>query len=391
MIAYPTARRIVLDQSFAWGDERVDLLAAPGRVLAEDLVTDRPQPPFDRVTMDGIALDHVAYAGGRRNFPLAGVVPAGSPPPTLTDPATCLEVMTGAVRPPGTTTIVRYEDLERTVRGVRLPEGIQDGKNIHRKGEDAPAGCVLAPAGTVVRPATVNLLAGCGYARPLVRRLPRTTVVATGDELVPVTATPAAHQIRRSNLYHIHALLAQLGIAPALAPLPDDKPRLLAAVGRLLAENDLLIFTGGVSKGKYDYLPEVFTELGVETLFHRVAQRPGKPLWAGRTDTTMVFGLPGNPVSAAACSVTYVLPFLRNNLGTAPVVHPRQLAAPVRFPKPLTLFQLVAIDPINQHLRPLAGAGSGDASSMLQADGFAVLPAERDEFGVGEWVEFLGC
>lgn len=389
--AYAVARQLTLDQAFDWGDETLPLSVLGTRVLAQKIVTDRPQPPFDRVTMDGIGLNFAAYASGQRRFPIAGIVAAGTPPPPLADPTTCLEVMTGAVRPPGTTTIVRYEDLERRGDAFLLPDGLKDGQNIHLKGSDAALGATLLTPGAVIGGAAINLLAGCGYAQVNVKKLPRTAVIATGDELVAVATQPLPHQIRMSNLFHLQHQLATTGIAASTHHLTDDPALLKSKIGELLGDHDLLIFSGGVSKGRYDFLPEVLAELGVKQLFHRVAQRPGKPIWVGRTAQTMVFGLPGNPVSSLTGLLAYVGPWLRKNLGVTDQPVWRALATDVRFPKPLTLFQFCAVDPITQAAVPVPNAGSGDAASMLRGDGLLVLPADRDDFPAGErfrWIPF---
>jgi molybdopterin molybdotransferase len=386
---YPTARQLTLQQSFNWGEESVPLAAAAGRILAEPLLADRPLPPFDRVTMDGIAIDYTNYATGQRTFPIEGIVAAGAATVSLTDPANCQEVMTGAVMPPGATTVIRYEDLERVGEAFVLPDGVPDGKNIHGEGSDAAAGAKLMQEGAKIGGAAINLLASCGYAEVRVKRLPRVAVIATGDELVAVEAQPLPHQIRMSNLFHLQDQLATAGIAATTHHIVDDQVELGRRIAALLANNDVLIFSGGVSKGKYDFLPEVLAELGVQRLFHRVAQRPGKPIWVGRTEEVMVFGLPGNPVSSLTGLLAYVGPFLRKNLGLADKTEERQLAQDFSFGKDLTLFQVSSIDPATQRVAPITNGGSGDASSMLRADGFLVLPQERSTFTAGEYFPFL--
>ncbi len=388
LMDYTEALEITLAQTFSWGKETVELAQAAGRVLAEPLLTDRDLPPFDRVTMDGVAIDHGAYAAGRRVFPIAGIVAAGAPTTALTAPDQCLEVMTGAVLPPGATTIVRYEDLERVGEAYRLPEGVPDRTNIHRQGSDAVRGQELCAAGTVIRGAAIQLLASCGYARVQVQKLPRVAVIATGDELVEVGAQPLPHQIRMSNLYQLAHQLSTAGIKATTYHLHDEVELLTAAIARLLADNDVLVFSGGVSKGKYDFLPEVLTSLGVEQLFHRVAQRPGKPIWVGRTARTMVFGLPGNPVSSLTGLLAYVGPFVRKNLGLVVPAAQRRLAEEVTFPKDLTLFQIVATDAAAA-AHPVRNAGSGDAASLLRADGLLVLPRGDSTFPAGATFTYL--
>jgi molybdopterin molybdotransferase len=388
---YAAARQLTLDQAFDWGSETLPLSDLGTRVLAQKVTADRAQPPYDRVTMDGIAFDFAAYKDGQRLFPVAGIVAAGTPPPELTDPTTCFEVMTGAVRPPGSTTIVRYEDLEQSGAAFRLPDGIEDGKNIHRKGSDAELGAALMQPGTVIKGAAINLLAGCGYAEASVKKLPRTAVIATGDELVAVAEQPLPHQIRMSNLFHLQHQLATAGIAASTHHFADDPAWMKTKIGELLSTHDLLIFSGGVSKGRYDFLPDVLAELGVKKLFHRVAQRPGKPIWVGRTAKTMVFGLPGNPVSSLTGLLAYVGPWLRQNLGLPEQKIMRELATDLNFPKPLTLFQLCTIDRQTQSAVPVTNAGSGDAASMLRGDGLLVLPAQENHFPAGErfaWIPF---
>lgn len=386
---YHKALEITLAQTFDWGEEKVPLAEAGNRILAEPLLTDRPQPPYDRVTMDGIAIDHAAYAAGQREFPIAGIVAAGAQPLNLQNPASCLEVMTGAVRPPGSTTIIRYEDLEREGEAFRLPEGVEDGKNIHRMGSDAALGAVLQTPGAVIGGSAINLLAGCGYAEVLVKCLPRVAVVATGDELVGVGETPLPHQIRMSNVFHLRHQLSLAGIKAEAHHLPDDVEALKPAIKKLLATKDLLIFSGGVSKGKYDFLPEVLAELGVKQLLHRVAQRPGKPIWVGRTETAMVFGLPGNPVSSLVGMLAHVGPFLRKNLGLEARKELRVLGAELVFKPDLTLFQVCHVDPVDQRAYPVTNGGSGDAASMLRGNGVLVLPRGKDEFGPGEVFDFI--
>lgn len=389
LIDYPDALAVTRAQTFDWGEETVPLTKAGNRILAEPLLTDRPQPPYDRVTMDGIAINHAVYAAGQREFPIAGIVAAGAESLNLEDPATCLEVMTGAVRPPGSTTIIRYEDLERVGEAFRLPEGILEGKNIHREGSDAAKGKELLAAGAHIGGAAINLLASCGYAEVLVKGVPRVAVVATGDELVGVGETPLPHQIRMSNVYHLRYQLSLYGIEAETHHLPDDIEALKPAINDLLKTKDLLIFSGGVSKGRYDFLPEVLADLGVEQLLHRVAQRPGKPIWVGRTEKTMVFGLPGNPVSGLAGFLAYAGPFLRQNLGMQEQTEQRVLGAEIVFKPDLTFFKVCRIDPTDQRAYPVEGGGSGDAAKMLRGDGVLVLPRERNTFGAGEIFAFI--
>ncbi len=397
LLDYPEALAATLRQRFDWGAESVPLAEAGGRVLAADVFADRPQPPFDRVTMDGVAIDYAAYARGRRVFPMARIQAAGTAPRPLTDPETCIEIMTGAALPAGATTVVPYEVLTRTEQGGRVsfevPAGISDHRSIHRTGSDLPAGAKVIGAGRRLYGAELAALATCGYAEVPVRRLPRTAIVSTGDELVDVSERPLPHQIRGSNAVQLEYLFATAGIAAKCHHLDDEPGELRAGLAALLADNELVVLSGGVSRGRFDHVPGTLAELGVGPLFHRVAQRPGKPLWVGRTERTMVFGLPGNPVSTLACALAYVGPWLRANLGLSPGHEAYcRLAEDLAPPGGLTLFQLVhrGFDADARAVAtPVTNAGSGDEASVLRASGFLVLPRNAAAFREGEVYPFI--
>lgn len=373
------ARAILSAIALDWGVETVALPQASTRVLAQKIVADRDQPPFNCVAMDGIAIDYAAYAKGQRRFPIAWLQAAGDVPRTLEDATKCVEIMTGAALPGGVTTVIRYEDLVREGNAFILPEGVVDAKSIHRQGKDIQAGMVLAEPGRQIGVAELGMLASCGYAEVSVVRKPKIAVIATGNELVPVADAPAEHQIRMSNVYQLALLLEQAGTQPEIFHYPDNREHLLTHLEERLSESDLIVLSGGVSKGKLDFVPGVLEELGVEKLFHGVAQRPGKPLWAGRREQTIAFGLPGNPVSSVSCLLHYVLPFIRHQLGL-PRKRPvfAELRQEVAFKPDLTLFQLVSLrsDPATGKLYalPIRNQGSGDATSLLRSDGFIELP-----------------
>ena len=391
VLPYPTALGRLLAQRFDWGTERVPLAEAGGRVLAEDLLADRDQPPFDRVAMDGVAIDHRAYAAGRRRFRVAGVLAAGEAATALPEAGACVEVMTGAVLPTGATAVVRYERISREGGAVRVAEELPAGADIHTRGRDAAAGQVLAPAGRRIGLGEVGTLATCGYAEVAVRRLPRATIIATGTELVPVGAAAAPHQIRASNVVQLRHLLREAGAEPDTELLRDDRAVLRKRISALLATHELLILTGGVSRGRHDHLPEVLVECGVRPLFHRVAQRPGKPLWAGRTDTALVLAMPGNPLAVIACALAYLGPYLRAGLGLpAPPRQARTLSRDLPAKPDFTTFLTVDAPPGTDVATPVRHAGSGDLASLLRTSGLLQLPAGRTgHYRAGERLAYL--
>ena len=382
------ARQLLAATHLTPDTETVPFADCGGRILARPVTADRDQPPFDRVAMDGIAIDYTAYAAGRRRFVVERLQPAGAAPEPLQIPTNCVEIMTGAALPPGVTTVIRYEDLERDGNAFVVPEGIEDGKSIHRRGKDITAGTELAPARRRIGPAEIGMLASCGYTEVSVLRQLRVAVVATGNELVAVDQQPLDHQIRLSNVFQLAHLLERNGCVTTLHHFPDEQKTLRDRLADCLAASDLVVLSGGVSKGKLDFVPGVLTELGVDKLFHGVAQRPGKPLFCGRWGRTMVFGLPGNPVSSLNCLIAYVLPWVRRCYGLPEPMVTARLTEDLTFRPDLTLFQLVGLrsDPDTAELfaTPVRNQGSGDATSLLRADGFLELPRGREVYRAGE-------
>lgn len=392
MLSVSEATQIILDHAQAYGTENMPLENCVGRVLAQDITADRDFPPFDRVAMDGIAIAHAAYADGQRKFTVEGVQPAGSPPHNLKNTRACLEVMTGAVLPGGADTVIRYEDMTVDSGVAVISEGasVKAQQNVHHQATDRSKGDLLLPAGRVLSAAEVGVAATVGQAKLAVKCLPSVAVISTGDELVPITDVPKPHQIRSSNQPTITAALKGWGVSPAPHHIMDDLEQTKEQLGSLLAQHDVLILSGGVSKGKFDYVPEALAALGVRKLFHRVRQRPGKPFWFGCTDGgKVVFALPGNPISSVMCVLRYFQPWLRTSLGLgagSPLY--ARLMADYAFAPPLTRFLQVRLDYSSQtgalQAHPMPSKGSGDLANLADADGFLELPAERESFGVGE-------
>ncbi len=385
------AEQIISEHVLDLGTEEVPLADTWGRVLREDLCADRDFPPFDRVTMDGIAIRYERFTAGQREFPVTGVQAAGAPPLRLAQPDACLEVMTGAMLPEGTDTVIRYEDLHLEDGWAEIrTENISFRQNLHFQGIDRRAGDRIVPAGRIVAAPEIATAASIGKALLRVARLPRVAVVSTGDELVDVADTPLPHQIRRSNVYAVQSILQEhFRIDSRLFHFVDDKALISEGIRRILAGYDVVVLTGAVSEGKYDYVPAVLDELGVEKCFHKVSQRPGKPFWFGHFQRrTVFFALPGNPVSAFMCTWRYLVPFLNKSLGREKTpAATAVLAEPVEFKPALTYFLPVKLDTSKDgtaRATPLPGHGSGDLANLNDADGFLELPLERDFFPAGE-------
>ncbi|WP_233188641.1 molybdopterin molybdotransferase MoeA [Tenacibaculum sp. SG-28] len=287
MIDVAAAKDIILKNTENFGSEEVPFLKSVGRVLKENIYADRPFPPFNRVAMDGVAIVYHEFNNGTREFPIAGIQAAGSEQETMHNAAHCYEVMTGASLPKNTDTVVRYEDVEikNGMAKIRVST-INKGQNIHKKGTDQEEGSILIQQNTIISPAEIGIIATVGKSTVKVAKTPKVIVISTGNELVEVSEKPLDHQIRRSNVYTLVSLLEKINIPAETAHLTDDKKTLKEKIRQYLVDFDALLFSGAVSKGKYDFLPEVLEELGVRKEFHRVSQRPGKPFWFGSTLTT---------------------------------------------------------------------------------------------------------
>ncbi len=378
--------------------EDCPLGAAQGRVLRGELKADRDLPPFDRVMLDGFALRAASVAAGGSTFRIEGVQAAGMRAFKLGPaPDACLEVMTGAVLPEGADCVVPYEDVTRDGATVTLRPGLPvpaAGGAVHRRGSDHRAGEVLVAPGTRLSGREVAVAAACGYGTVVVSQTPKIAVLASGDELVEVESPVAPHQIRRSNDHALRAALVMAGY-PQVSRfhLRDIRQEIEHLLWHVVAEFDVVIVTGGVSKGKFDHLPEVLDRQGVRKVFHGVAQRPGKPFWFGVTQRgTPVFALPGNPVSAYTCLHRYVLPALARASGQSPAPLRRvPLAAPVAFRAPLSCLLPVRLenDPSGAwRAAPMPGNTSGDFAGLLGTDGFVELPRGPGEFPAGLPVPF---
>lgn len=353
-----------------------------GAVLLESITSTRDQPPFDRVTMDGIAFAFSSWQGGRNSFAIAGTQAAGMAPLTLPDAEKCLEVMTGAMLPAGCDCVVPVENIQVRDGVAHLRDDAPAPVrrlNIHARGLDSRRGDLLLSSGCRLGPAEVAVIASNGQTRATVARTPQIMVISTGDELVEPGQPLRDWQISRSNVYAVMAALRRQGYtAVSQDHVPDDLPTLRTRLRAHLEAHDVLILSGGVSMGRFDYIPQVLQELGVRVIFHKVAQRPGKPLWFGvGADGQTVFALPGNPVSTLVCLVRYVLPGLLAAQGALPAaVETISLAQSYDVKPSLAVFLPVAITHTiaGQCAMPQPTQGSGDFTSLAGSVGFVELP-----------------
>ena len=400
MISVIQALQTVLNSAQDLGFEEIPFLKSVGRILKEAIFADRDFPPFNRVSMDGIVIDYNSFKNGQKSFKIEGIQAAGSAQIALKDSKNCIEVMTGAVAPKNANTVVRYEDvtIENGIATLNI-DGISEGQNIHPKGKDGKPGDLLIQKNTIISAAEIGVLATVGKAFVKVARQPRVMIVSTGDELIGVAEIPLTHQIRRSNVFTLVSLLERLHIPSETSHIKDNKAILKSKIATYLKEYDVLLFSGAVSKGKYDFLPEVFEELIVEKLFHKVAQRPGKPFWFGREkaivkndvssnnhqNNTIVFGFPGNPISTFVNCLAYFYPWYYKSVGLEVKEETAILAKDINFKPNLAYFLQVKLENKKGQLMafPILGNGSGDLASLVHTDAFIQLPDNKSVFKKG--------
>jgi molybdopterin molybdotransferase len=372
--------------------ESLPLAQCAGAVLRENIYAERDAPPFDRVAMDGIALDSAAVGGGLRRLRIQATQAAGDPPLILSSRTACIEVMTGAVVPTGCDSVVPVEEIAIRNGDAELADGVgvDPGQNVHRRGTDTRQGTLLVTSGVRLRAPEIAIAAAAGMARIRVSSQPMLAVISTGNELIEPGEPILPHQIRRSNAYAIVTALRQHGFQRVADDhINDDLTELKHRLKFHLETHDVLVLSGGVSMGKFDLVPKALDELGVRPVFHKVAQRPGKPLWFGVASSgAAVFALPGNPVSTFVCLTRYVLPALFASLGQSPAAPPEKMAlgAPVTVNPPLTFFLPVRVE-VDDWGRawalPRPTNGSGDFTALAGTDGFVELPPGPNTYPKG--------
>lgn len=391
MITVEQAEKLILENTISIPTEKVSIDAALGRILAENLCADRDFPPFNRVTMDGIAIQFAQLEAGQTTFEIEATAAAGNSQKTLQNAQNCLEVMTGAMIPLNTDMVIRYEDLsisEKTVKIVADFSIFREGQNIHPKGSDRKTGRVIVPKGRKLSPAEIGVAATIGKHEILVQRKLRAIIISTGEEIVPITETPLPHQIRTSNGFALQASLKNWGLETENVLLPDNQEIIEQKIAAFMETFDVLILSGGVSAGKFDFVPQSLENQGVKKLFHKVSQRPGKPFWFGKSAKgTMVFALPGNPVSTFMCLNRYFKKWLETSQGLENQQLTAELSEDFTFKPELTFFLQVKLSyaPTGKILAsPVEGHGSGDLANLVEADAFLELPLERSSFKKGE-------
>jgi len=392
--ALATIRRKVVEIGPNPPVEALSLDRAHGRVLAEDIRADRDYPPFNRSTRDGFAVRSLDLSQVPVTLTCLGEVRAGEHFQGTFGPGECVQIMTGAPLPAGTDAVVMVEHTQANGACVEIRRAVVAHENVVRQGSEASAGSLVLRRGRRLGAGEIGLLASVGKDQVQAYLPPQVAILPTGDEIVPITQSPEWFQIRNSNAYSLAAQVTAAGGIPQKLPIaPDDK----AALQRLMEEgfeSDLLLLSGGVSAGKYDFVKQVLAELGAEFFIEGVAIRPGKPLVFGRLREKLFFGLPGNPVSTFVTFELFARPAMAM-LGGAdfqPLTFLRaRLGEPFRQKLGLTVFMPARVDsrkgdPV---VVPVGWQGSGDLVGVAAANCFLVIHPEQTDLAAGDWVDVL--
>ena len=359
MISPVEAIELLKNITIPFRTEKLPLAKTLGMNIAEKIVADRDFPPFDRAMMDGIAVKDITAP----TWKIEGMLFAGEPVKAIKKMDGSLEIMTGATAPRGTEAIIKIEDLsiEKKIATYIGKTPLEKGQFIHLQGADAPAGSVLVKKRTKIGPVEIAIAATVGKAHIEVESKPHVHIFSTGDEIVGLHETPKDHQIRSSNVMMLKSVLLSKGFKANSSHLPDSAEKIKASIDKALESNDIILLSGGVSAGKKDLIPGELAEAGFETVFHKISQKPGKPmLVATRSDGKVVFAFPGNPISTLTCFWVYFLPWVSGDWAEYNVKEIKFL------PKPSAeLDQWIPVE----NGEVLAHNGSGDLINWSRADG----------------------
>ncbi len=382
LISYPNALEVVLANAYPFGEEIIDIDNSLNRVLAEDIFADRDYPPFNRSAMDGIAVAIKDIESGITQFTIIETIYAGQSSNLILKPSQCFKIMTGAAVPLCADAVIRVEDIDlnQQIASI-LTNDLTLFQNIAIKGQDLKDSELAILKNTKITPPVIGLLATIGKSKIKVTKLPKVAIITTGGEVKDINDKVSIVQIRNSNQHLIKAFLKQNNIETVFCQhIIDDEKLIFDGIKKYLGV-DILIICGGVSAGDADYVPEVLNTLGVKKLFHKVAIKPGKPIWCGKKQNgAMVFALPGNPFS---CLVTFKI-FIETYINKC-------VGLPLKANKTLALnnhrkqktkfdeFFPVIIHEENKTLNSVAINGSGDIRLGLQANALALHPAKTGD------------
>lgn len=399
MISVIEARDIVLSRVQPLGFERVDLFSALGRILAEDIYATRNQPPWDNSAMDGYAVRSADTLNASSDHPVTLEIiehlPAGYRAQKRVEAGQSIHIMTGAPIPEGVDTIIRKEYTELIDdTHIHITTPVSSGQDFRKKGEDLKSGDLLISAGKRIRPAEIGILASNQRSFITVYRRPRVAILSTGDEIVDVNDEISDGKIVDSNSYSLSALTIEAGAEPIRLGISRDEPKELELKLHAGLYADIILTSGGISVGEFDYVKSALLSLGTSMEFWKVAMTPGRPLAFGTIQNTLIFGLPGNPVASMVTFELFVRPALLKMGGSTRLYRPTiraKLSEDIqKSPGRKQFIRMQIIETAGQYLACRTGSqGSGILRSMLLADGLGITHEHQFRLKAGEEIEVM--
>ncbi len=396
MLSVAEAQRLVLSNARPMiSDGDAGLHYQLNHVLAEDIVSDIDSPPFDKAMVDGFALRSADVGTNPATLKVTQEILAGQFSTTVVERGEAASIMTGAPLPPGADAVVMHEVTERHGEMVNIPGPIKPRQNIMAAGSEMKHGETVLTRGQRLGPVELGILASVGRATVQCHQLPSVAILSTGDELVEPGLPLAPGQIRNSNASLLYGLVQQAYAEPQYLGIACDTIDSLKPLIEAGLQDDVLLITGGVSAGKVDLVPEVLQQLGVNPIFHKVALKPGKPLFFGTLGTKLIFGLPGNPVSGLVNFHLFVMPALRKLMGWdephLPAVMQATLTTEFQHKSDRPTYFPVKLSLLEGHWQatPLKWKGSGDLRTLSEATTFAIFPVGEVRYAAGSSIEVL--
>lgn len=387
MISFEEALDTVLSEAVRLGTERTDFRDSLGRVLCEDVVSDMFMPPFNKSAMDGFACRRDDLG---KDLEIIETIAAGASPVRAVGQGQCTRIMTGARVPEGADVVIKVEDTELTPEGNVRFTGSSTKNNIALKGEDVKEGDVVIPSGTMIDPRHVAIMASVGWTEPSVSIRPDVAVISTGDEIVEPEIKPGPSQIRNSNGQQLVAQVKRAGAnAKYLGIAADNERSTYDMLDRALKQNDIVLLSGGVSMGDFDFIPGVLDQLGVDMLFKTIALQPGKPTVFGKSGEKRIFGLPGNPVSSYNIFELLVRPMMNKMMGLKEPVKDMKIEMGSAYRrKRATRMSWIPVNISSSHKAfPVEYHGSAHIYSLVNADAFIAVPVGVTELKPGDYVD----
>jgi len=386
MIPFEKAFEIVLSSAHPLGTERVSIAHAANRILAEDVKSDIDMPPFNKAAMDGFACRRADLANG---LTIIETIPAGVLPEKVIGPNQCAKIMTGAVVPQGADCVVMVEFTENPGEDTVRFTGKKTADNICLKAEDIKVGQMVLSKGALIKPQHLATLAAVGCANPCVAVRPKVGVIATGNELVEPSRSPSPSQVRDSNSFQLAAQVENVGaVTKNYGIARDTKQAIDAALSKAIAENDVVLVSGGVSVGEFDFVPEILKQNGIELMFEKIAIKPGKPTVFGVSESVFCFGMPGHPVSGFVMCELLVKPFLYKLMGHdfKPVEIKVPLGTSLSRKKAGRPSWIPVVITDEGTARPVEYHGSAHFNALCRADGLLCIPTGTAELKEGAMV-----